>query len=400
MLIDSRLLLAAWPAAGSVPKRLAAAPGTARDCRGRSRRSRGTSPRRRTRARWSGPVTRRPSAASTRPATTTTALIPASRTRKRRAAATSTSGRNDGVRRPADILHRHRPALERVVAGGLVAVAEAAESRLVDVAVPSRGTRAARVEAAACRRVDRARHVALEHDRLAAAARAAGSGSARPTAARRCTGASARRRAARPLPISATLPRYITSTRSEMCRTTLRSCAMNTYVSPNSRCRSLSRFRICACTETSSAETGSSQTISFGFDGERAGDADPLALAARELVREAVVVLRVETDDLEQLLHAALALGVACRCSCTSSGSPTMKPTRLRGFSEAYGSWKTIIISRRTGRISARERFVMSTPSKMILPPVGSSRRMMQRAIVDLPQPDSPTTPSVSPGRP
>ena len=41
----------------------------------------------------------------------------------------------------------------------------------------------------------------------------------------------------------------------------------------------------------------------------------------------------------------------------------------------------------------------MSRPSKMIVPPVGSSSRVMQRAIVDLPQPDSPTTPSVSPAR-
>ena len=44
-------------------------------------------------------------------------------------------------------------------------------------------------------------------------------------------------------------------------------------------------------------------------DGERAGDADALPLAARELEREAVVVL-VEADDLEQLLDAALHLGV------------------------------------------------------------------------------------------
>ena len=54
-------------------------------------------------------------------------------------------------------------------------------------------------------------------------------------------------------------------TRSEMWRTTFRSWAMKTYVSPNSCCRSLSRLRICACTDTSSAETGSSQTISFGL---------------------------------------------------------------------------------------------------------------------------------------
>ena len=100
-------------------------------------------------------------------------------------------------------------------------------------------------------------------------------------------------------------------------------------------------------------------------DRERAGDADPLPLAAGELVREAVVVLGVEADDLEQLLDAALDLGVGAD-PCTSSGSPMMKPTRLRGFSEAYGSWKIIIISRRTGRISARESLVMSRPSKTI----------------------------------
>ena len=76
-----------------------------------------------------------------------------------------------------------------------------------------------------------------------------------------------------------------------------------------------------------------------------------------------------------------------------------MKPTRLRGLSDAYGSWKIIIISRRIGRISARDCCVMSSPSKTIRPPVGSSSRMMQRAIVDLPQPDSPTTPKVNPPR-
>jgi len=32
------------------------------------------------------------------------------------------------------------------------------------------------------------------------------------------------------------------------------------------------------------------------------------------------------------------------------------EPTRLRGFSDAYGVWKIIIIRDGTGRISARER--------------------------------------------
>ena len=39
----------------------------------------------------------------------------------------------------------------------------------------------------------------------------------------------------------------------------------------------------------------------------------------------------------------------------------------------------------------------MSRPWNIDRPPVGSISLRMQRAIVDLPQPDSPTTPSVSP---
>ncbi len=41
-----------------------------------------------------------------------------------------------------------------------------------------------------------------------------------------------------------------------------------------------------------------------------------------------------------------------------------MKPTRLRGLSDAYGSWKIIVISRLIGRIRGRERSVISRPSK------------------------------------
>ena len=43
------------------------------------------------------------------------------------------------------------------------------------------------------------------------------------------------------------------------------------------------------------------------------------------------------------------------------------------------------------------ESFVMSCPSTTIVPPVGGSRRRMVRPAVDLPQPLSPTSPSVSP---
>ncbi len=40
---------------------------------------------------------------------------------------------------------------------------------------------------------------------------------------------------------------------------------------------------------------------------------------------------------------------------------------------------------------------VTSCPSKVTSPEVGSISRRMQRPVVDLPQPDSPTRPSVSP---
>ena len=79
------------------------------------------------------------------------------------------------------------------------------------------------------------------------------------------------------------------------------------------------------------------------------------------------------------------------------SGSATISRTVIRGLSDAYGSWKTIWMSRRTGRICLRLNFVMSAPLKMIWPLVGSTSLMIVRPSVVFPQPDSPTTPSVSP---
>ena len=72
-------------------------------------------------------------------------------------------------------------------------------------------------------------------------------------------------------------------------------------------------------------------------------------------------------------------------------------PTVRRGFSDEYGSWKIICISRRSGLISLRFRSAISRPSKRTEPDVGSSRRISSRAVVDLPQPLSPTSPNVSP---
>ena len=69
------------------------------------------------------------------------------------------------------------------------------------------------------------------------------------------------------------------------------------------------------------------------------------------------------------------------------SGSAMIAPTRLRGFSDAYGSWNTICSSRRTGRSLRRDSREMSRPSNVIEPSVRSYSRAMHRASVDLPQP-------------
>src|ERR1700704_5486780 len=80
------------------------------------------------------------------------------------------------------------------------------------------------------------------------------------------------------------------------------------------------------------------------------------------------------------------------------SGSARIVPTRLRGLSEAYGSWNTICISRRTGRSLRRDRREMSRPSKVTEPPGRSYSRAMHRASVDLPHLEADVVHGVHPG--
>ena len=98
--------------------------------------------------------------------------------------------------------------------------------------------------------------------------------------------------------------------------------------------------------------------------------------------------------------HGALA------CSRESSrwkrsGSVIWRPTRLTGLSEVIGSWKTMAIwVPQKWRRSALDSERTSLPSKLT-PPVMFAVRgrmfMIERTSTDLPEPDSPTMPSVSP---
>ena len=71
---------------------------------------------------------------------------------------------------------------------------------------------------------------------------------------------------------------------------------------------------------------------------ERARQADPLALAAAELVRVARQMRRIEADQLEQLRDLAPRRSAFDPIRWMTSGSSTMSPTRIRGLSDEYGS--------------------------------------------------------------
>ena len=62
--------------------------------------------------------------------------------------------------------------------------------------------------------------------------------------------------------------------------------------------------------------------------------------------------------DLLEHLRDPLPLLLPVARPCTVSGSPTISPAVMRGFSEENGSWKIICIARRYGRSAALPRWV------------------------------------------
>ena len=117
--------------------------------------------------------------------------------------------------------------------------------------------------------------------------------SGRPSSRRRvysCSGCSSTRATA---PFSHDLAPVDHEHRSATHATTPRSWVMKSMREPRARrAARCSSSSTAACTETSSAEVISSQMSRSGCGRERAGDRDPLALAAGELAREAVASAR------------------------------------------------------------------------------------------------------------
>ena len=76
--------------------------------------------------------------------------------------------------------------------------------------------------------------------------------------------------------------------------------------------------------------------------GERAGDRDALALAAGELVRKAVRDIGAEADGLEPARDVGRGAAARRRGRARIGPSAIVSPMRMRGSSEANGSWNTI----------------------------------------------------------
>ncbi|MNI82251.1 hypothetical protein D3C73_1389420 [compost metagenome] len=107
---------------------------------------------------------------------------------------------------------------------------------------------------------------------------------------------------------------------------------MNTYVSPNSFCRSPIRFRICACTDTSSADVGSSQTRnSASVASARAIEMRCRCPPENSCGKRPASLADRPTSSSSSSTRRRVSAGV-WRKPSVMMGSATMLPTRQRGF--------------------------------------------------------------------
>ena len=82
---------------------------------------------------------------------------------------------------------------------------------------------------------------------------------------------------------------------------------------------------------------------------------------------------------------------------CSATPSPTICSIVIRGLSDPNGSWKTTCIRRRIARNVVRLASSRRVPSSVTSPAaIGCSASSAIPSVV-LPDPDSPTMPSVSP---
>src|SRR5438093_794563 len=189
---------------------------------------------------------------------------------------------------------------------------------------------------------------------------------------------------------------------------------------------SLRRFRICACTDTSRALVGSSRSRNSGSGARARAIAIRWRWPPENSCGKRYRCSGRRPTSCSRRALCSYASGRVAR-PLTRSGSATMSLTSRRGSSEVNGSWKTGCMKRRSAFIDLRRSRVIEYwrsrsfvwPSsgtasracvrrrsktsrgtlKRTRPSLGASGRSRSRPNVVLPQPDSPTSATVSPRR-
>ncbi len=204
--------------------------------------------------------------------------------------------------------------------------------------------------------------------------------------------------------LSTIWPAYITRTRCATSATTPRSWVMRTSAMPRSRCRRSSRASICACTVTSSAVVGSSAISRRGLQAIAIASMTrwlmpPESWCGKASRRRSGSGISTSFSSCSARARRALREPP----SCSAIVSISWKATVNDGFRLEVGSWKIMAISApssaRRSRCAIARRSRPAKKSRSALTRPGSSTRpSSDSAVTLLPDPDSPTIPTTSPG--
>ena len=151
-----------------------------------------------------------------------------------------------------------------------------------------------------------------------------------------------------------------------------------------------------AWVRTSSADTGSSQTTKAGFT----ASARAITMRWRCPPENSWGCRRTTAGSMPtRVISSATRSGTARACTvwCTRNGSARICATVMRGFRLEYGFCSTNCMCRRIERSSAGRMPISSRPIRRTEPASAACNCRTARPVVVLPEPDSPTRPSVSP---
>ena len=182
-----------------------------------------------------------------------------------------------------------------------------------------------------------------------------------------------------------------------------RSWVMNSIPSPNSRRRSSRIAMTSACVVTSRAVVGSSASSRRGRVSSAA------AIMTRCSMPPDIWCGYCRSLRSASSMPTWASTSAARRCACPAgtprlarSASVMKSPMRRTGLMCALGSWKIIATWLRYWRSFAPASRPVSVPPNRIEPLTSAprgNRRPIARAVMVLPDPDSPTRPSASPRR-